>query len=137
MRRQVTDREFYPAVWITMAVLLILWAIWRYLLGRPAIAGCWIYRNLHIYCPGCGGTRALYALFRGQIVTSFYEHPAVPLCAATVAVYLTSQTVWRLRGRVGWRLQYSDRWPRWLLILLLVNCAVRNILLLCFQIPIP
>lgn len=30
-------------------------------------------------CPGCGGTRAVNALFHGSLAQSFCYHPAVPL----------------------------------------------------------
>ena len=36
-----------------------------------------------LYCPGCGGTRAVKALLRGHIVQSFMYHPLVPYLAAS------------------------------------------------------
>ena len=39
---------------------------------------CAFHRLTGFYCPGCGGTRAVKALFHGKIITSFLFHPFVP-----------------------------------------------------------
>jgi len=132
----VSDQQIYPALWITLALLAAGYWIWRDLLGSPSLRGCWFYRNFHIYCPGCGGTRALMALFQGHVIQSLYYHPAVPFAAISVTLYLLSQTLWRIRGRRGWVLHYSNRWLWALLAMLLGNCAVRNLLWFQFAIPI-
>ena len=136
MNKRVTDKEIYPALWVALLAFAGGFLLWRYPLGRPNISGCWIWENFHVYCPGCGGTRALTALGRGAVFQSLYYHPAVPIVAGIAALYLTSQTVWRLRGKSGWTLRYSPRWPAMLLGLLLANCALRNLLWLGFGIPI-
>lgn len=38
---------------------------------------CWINRMSHLYCPGCGGTRAFFAWIHGHWLTSLYYHPVV------------------------------------------------------------
>ncbi len=136
MGRAMTDREAYPAAWTVLAALALAFFVWRYALGAPAVGRCWIWEHWHVYCPGCGGTRALTALARGQVGRALYYHPAVPLLAALGTVYLASQTLWRLRGRRGWTLRYDPRWPGMLVGLFLINCAVRNLLWLGFGIPI-
>lgn len=35
-----------------------------------------------LYCPGCGGTRAVRALLSGHPVLSFLYHPVVPYMAS-------------------------------------------------------
>lgn len=40
---------------------------------------CAVHDLLHVYCPGCGGTRAIFALLQGQILTSLYYNPAIVL----------------------------------------------------------
>ena len=136
MNRQMTDREVYPAAWITVAVLAAVFLIWRYVLHAPAVSGCWVYRTWHLYCPGCGGTRALIALAKGQLLQALWFHPIVPVTAIWASIYLASQTLWRLRGRSGWALHYDSRWPIWLLRLLVANWIVRNLLMLGFGIKL-
>lgn len=135
-RQKMTDREVYPTVWITLAVLGSGVLFWRYALGKPTISACWFYSNFHVYCPGCGGTRALIALLHGQFLRSLYYHPAVIFTAVSVIAYLLTQTIWRLRGRRGWTLHYGDQWLWCFGVILLINCILRNLLWFCFQIPL-
>ena len=135
-RSAMTDREVYPTAWITLGGLTLAYLIWRYGLGAPTVSRCWVWEHWGIYCPGCGGTRAVIALAHGHLLEALYYHPAVPVAAALAAVYLVSQTVWRLRGRRGWVLRYDSRWPAMLVGRFLANCAVRNLLWLGFGIGI-
>ena len=135
-KRAMTDREAYPAAWILVGTLALAYLIWRYALGSPTVSRCWIWEHWGVYCPGCGGTRAVIALAHGRLMESLYYHPAVPVMAVLGGAYLFSQTLWRLRGRRGWVLRYDPRWPVLLAGLFLVNCAVRNLLWLGFGIPL-
>ena len=134
--RPMTDREAYPAAWITLAVLAGAFRLWRFVLGEPTVSRCWIWEHWHVYCPGCGGTRALMALARGQLGQALRYHPPVVVTLFLAAAYLLTQTVWRLRGRRGWTLHYRPWWPALLVGLFLVNCLVRNVLWLGFGIPL-
>ena len=132
MNKQVTDREVYPAVWVTLTALGVGALLWKYALGAPTISRCWVWEHWHIYCPGCGGTRAVLALAHGHVLRAQYYHAPAVVTAILAAVYLVSQTVWRLRGRQGWVLHYDSRWPGMLAALFLGNCVLRNILWLGF-----
>lgn len=132
----MTDREAYPAAWVLVGTLALAYLVWRYGLGMPTVSRCWVWEHWGVYCPGCGGTRAVIALAKGNLLEALYYHPAVPVLAGLGTVYLTSQTVWRLRRRRGWVLRYDPRWPALLVGLFLVNCAVRNVLWLGFGIGI-
>ena len=134
--RPMTDREAYPAAWITLAVLAGAFLLWRFVLGEPTVSRCWIWEHWHVYCPGCGGTRALMALARGQLGQALRYHPPVVVTLFLAAAYLLTQTVWRLRGRRGWVLHHHRRWPAPLVGLFLGNCLVRDVLWLGFGIPL-
>ena len=136
MDKRITDREVFPAVCILIGILLSGYFIWKYFLGEPTISGCWIYSNLHVYCPGCGGTRALEALLQGKILRSFACHPAVPAAFIWVVIYLLSQVISRIRKGRGWALRYDDRWVVLFFGILVINCTIRNVLLLGFSITI-
>ena len=132
----ITDREAYPAAWITLAALVGAFLIWRFALGEPTVSRCWVWEHWQFYCPGCGGTRALMALARGQLGRALWYHPPVVATLSLAAAYLMTQTVWRLRARRGWTLHYDRRWPAALVGLFLLNCLVRNVLWLGFGISL-
>lgn len=48
-------------------------------LGLLPESPCLVHDLFHIYCFGCGGTRALFALLRGELLQSLYYNPAVLL----------------------------------------------------------
>jgi hypothetical protein len=130
------DRELYPAVLVTAALLGCGLLIWKYVLGKPALAACPFYTRFHLYCPACGGTRALLALKGGHVLQALAYNPAVPFVILSAAAYLLSQTLWRLRGRRGWVLRESAAWWKCLAILLAANCVLRNLLWAWLQIPL-
>ena len=60
--------------------------------GSPAaqrLPKCLFHEWTGLYCPGCGGTRALYALLHGDLKTSLHENllliPAGLTAAALIA----------------------------------------------------
>ena len=135
-RGSMTDREAYPTAWITLAVLVLLYLLWRFALGAPTVSRCWVWEHWHVYCPGCGGTRALMALAQGRVGAALWYHTPVVITLALAAIYLFSQTAWRLRGKRGWVLRYDRRWPMVLVGLFLANCVVRNVLWLGLCVPL-
>ena len=48
---------------------------------------CVAVRFLHLYCTGCGGTRAVGALFSGDILGSLRLNPFVPIAALLFIYY--------------------------------------------------
>lgn len=54
---------------------------------------CVLYTFFGIYCPGCGGTRAIEYLLQGDFLSSFIYHPVVPYTAVLMGCYLVSHTL--------------------------------------------
>jgi hypothetical protein len=55
---------------------------------------CPVFFWLHIYCPGCGGTRALAALLHGRLDEAMHWNAMVVLFLPFAAVFL-ALTYWR------------------------------------------
>ncbi|MBQ2767842.1 MAG: DUF2752 domain-containing protein [Clostridia bacterium] len=93
--------------------------------------GCAMKQILHIYCPGCGGTRAVRALLFGQLGESLRANPIVLWGAGLLAV----QYVRTIRALVR-RDPACCRIPAWswisVIVILLVFFVVRNVLLIGF-----
>ena len=89
---------------------------------------CLFHTVTGYYCPGCGGTRALQALFQGHFLTSFLEHPFVPYAAVLCTWFLLSQTIERLsHHKLPLVMHYKDRYLWIGLAILIINCMVKNI----------
>lgn len=89
-----------------------------------------------LYCPGCGGTRALKALFSGDIIRSFICNPAVVYAAGLYVWFMCSHVLARLtKGRVS-GLKYRHIYLCILFLILLVNFLVRNYLLINYGVVI-
>ena len=55
--------------------------------------GC-VFRALTgLYCPGCGGTRAVTEMLHGRLLSSLYYHPAVLPSAVMYVLFMGSHTV--------------------------------------------
>lgn len=89
---------------------------------------CLFHTVTGYYCPGCGGTRAVCALFQGHFLISFLEHPFVPYAAVLCAWFLLSQTIERLsHHKLPLAMHYKDRYLWIGLAILIINCMVKNI----------
>lgn len=97
-----------------------------------------VFRSMMgLYCPGCGGTRAVLELLRGHILQSIRYHPVVVYAAGLYGWYLVSNTIEWLSGR---KIAVGSRYHRWYgigaAVLVIVNCLLRNLLLLVFHITL-
>lgn len=97
------DTNFYIVGWGCILLLLIYMGL-KTILHIDIIdylPACFFYTATGFYCPGCGGTRAAFALARGDLLTSLFFHPFVPYAVAVGGWFMISQTIQRLsRGRI-------------------------------------
>lgn len=96
-RKPSTDRTFYILGLILAAPLSFLWLLqtserFHFNLMK-LIPPCIFHRLSGLYCPGCGGTRAVKALMEGHFVASFFHHPFVLYCAVLYALFMISHTL--------------------------------------------
>ena len=85
-----TDRVFYEigivALCICAAAVLLYFCTGINLLtiGYP----CIFNKLTHLCCPGCGGTRAIRALLKGNIRRCFYDYPPLLFGITVYAVFM-------------------------------------------------
>lgn len=82
-----------------------------------------------LYCPGCGGTRAVRYLLQGEWLLSFRFHPLVPY---TALVLILEAVSFLAAGLCGDRRLYLGHEKLFLYLaaaIVAVNFAVRNYLL--------
>ncbi len=97
------------------------------------LSSCMFLQVFGFYCPGCGGTRAVQALFVGNILKSLWYHPLVLYTLVIFGGFMLTQTLKRLhvRGIKGWKVHGWHFYGA--AILLSANWILKNILLIFFH----
>lgn len=96
---------------------------------------CVFRTYLGLYCPGCGGTRAILALLAGHPLESFRYHPVVLYGTALYGWYLITNTIqWITKDKLPVAVRYHAWFGIGAVVLTLGNWVLRNILLLVFHI---
>src|ERR1035441_2672210 len=94
---------------------------------------CQFHRLTGLNCPGCGGTRALYALLHGHWATALRDNALLVGGLAAVA----GRGLWfgakKLRGQDGEFFRPQFLWP--LLVVALVFTVLRNLPAFAFLSP--
>ncbi|MEI6674882.1 MAG: DUF2752 domain-containing protein [Verrucomicrobiota bacterium] len=54
---------------------------------RALSVGCYFRRLTGCHCPGCGGTRAFFALLRGEVGLAWRMNPLLPAGVATGGLF--------------------------------------------------
>ncbi len=100
---------------------------------------CLFHRVSGLYCPGCGGTRAVHALLEGNLIASFLYHPFVPYAAVLYALFMVSHTVEWIAARK--KSSRETRFTKGLslnsgylfagILLILLQWMVKNLLAIC------
>lgn len=90
----------------------------------PCVFSSW----LRIYCPGCGGTRAVDALLHGHVLESVWYHPLVLYTVIIFGGFMLTQGLERLGVRWvrGWK--YHNWHLYGAVIVLVCNFLVKNLL---------
>lgn len=77
MRKNKTDWTY---ICVFIGTLIIVFSVTFYIIYLNKfikIPECAVYKTFGIYCPGCGGTRAVYSLYRGEILKSVFYNPII------------------------------------------------------------
>lgn len=135
--RKTLEDELFRIGLTALAAVMALAVLYVCVLQKfiPPIP-CFINAVLGIYCPGCGGTRALLSLLHGHFLKALWYHPFVPYFIFIYAGFLLTQGLHRL-GLKKVRAWKFHNWYLWVgLGILIVNFAVKNILRLQFGISL-
>ena len=138
-KQTTIEDQLYNIGLCLLAVLPLAVILYRYLQTRLPILTipCLLHTFTGYYCPGCGGTRAVYALMHLQFWKSFCYHPLVPYGTAVYLWFMISHTIEKLSRH---RLHIGMKWnPRWLwaaLVILILNVLLKDGMLLLFHIDL-
>lgn len=107
---------------MTLMVNGTLWAVLNQIFHMP----CIFHLITGLYCPGCGGTRAVKYLLTGQIGKSLQYHPLVLYTAAVVLAEVVSALAAKKADRPEWYLGHEKLFIYLGLGIILVNWIVKN-----------
>ena len=130
---ETLDRYFYVTGWIIIAIASAI-VIFIGINGTGILEKmppCTLHEYTGFYGPGCGGTRAVFALFHGRLIRSFVFHPFVPYTAIVGGWFMISQTIERItmhKLHIGMHFRAIYMWIA--IAIILVNCLVKNALIL-------
>lgn len=94
--------------------------------------GCSFKTKFHIYCPGCGGTRALKALLQFHPIKSLYYNPIVIILIITIIILVILKTREKRYNKSVYKIR--KRVLNSFLVTWLIYFIFRNILLIYFGI---
>ena len=100
----------------------------EYLLPLSPFKSCLWDKVLGIYCPGCGGTRAVEALLHGKFFTSAWYHPAVMYGVCIYCVFMFSHFLNKItKGRIK-GIKFHSWYLYGAVVIIVANCLIRNYL---------
>lgn len=131
MDRQSTleDRLYFIGWFFLIAGGIGIFIYFQFILPNVTVFPCVFFHILGIYCPGCGGTRALSALLQGNILLSLWYHPLVLYTVVLFGGFMLTQTLERIhvKGIKGWKFHNWHMYAA--IVILAANWGVKNFLL--------
>lgn len=118
-------------------VVCVLWGFLPSVLTGLFHVPCVFHRITGLYCPGCGGTRAVEMLLQREVILSFFYHPIVLYGAVLYGWFMISHTIEYLsKGRLKIGMKYRNLYLYLALFLVIINIAVKDVALTAFHIDI-
>lgn len=135
MKQKQRPLYLYIGFHVMIPILFLLAMLLRNLLqsAPPILLNCWIHDLWHLYCPLCGGTRAVSAMIRLDFLEALRYNAAVVIL---FFLFLIGDLVLLIR-----LLRKKEKWwsiPLWCWIgaaaLLLGYTVLRNLLMVVWRI---
>ena len=95
------------------------------------IVSCAVKHLLHIYCPGCGGSRSLVSLFRLDLISAFTLYPPMAILLFFLIDIDVRATLAVVRNERGYLEKFKLTSVVLIPLVMLICCFVRNYLLIC------
>jgi hypothetical protein len=95
---------------------------------------CLFWKFFGIYCPGCGGTRAVIALLHGKFLLSAWYHPLVMYVVVMYGLFMLSHTLEKIHFPAIKGMKFRTGIMYGALVVLALNFVLKNVLKFCFGI---
>ena len=127
------DSNFYILGWccIALAVGIVVLNDVFHIQLASLMPPCIFHKITGLYCLGCGGTRAMFALVRGDVFKSLFYHPIVAYTAVVGGWFMISQTIERMsKGKIHIAMHFRIIYLWIGVALAVLNCIWKNAVLL-------
>lgn len=128
----LTREEENILYWVGMIMLPIglgiAYAVTQWIIPRTPEVECFIWSIFGVYCPGCGGTRALVALAEGEILLSIWYHPLIMYGIVLYAAYMITHTLEKLHIFSVKGIRFTVAYLYGALGVIAINCVLKNVL---------
>lgn len=139
-RKETEQEKIERGLYVTGLCLLgmagVIFLIWQMTpdFFRFLWTPCVFHTLTGLYCPGCGGTRAVGAFFKGKFLLSFGYHPIVLYGMVIYGWFLISHTIQNIsRGKCRLGMRYRDIYLWIALGIVIINTAVKDIALTAYH----
>lgn len=135
-KKLTDDYYIYNSFLATIIIFGILAILYKcYFYKYIEIPLCFFYIKCGVYCPACGMTRAFLSLIKGDFFKAIYYNPAFVYVVIAVAVYMISATICKILKK-DIIIKYKNTYLYIGIGILIINCIIRNILLIGYGIRI-
>lgn len=137
-KQKSLEDELYPVGLLLLSVAAVVIPVLRIFVlpwmdSLPL--GCAFWTFLGVYCPGCGGTRAVKALLDGHLLESLWYHPLVMYGVVLYFSLMISWTFAKLHlFGIKRGLKFRAGYFYGMLVVIAVNFILKNVLKFCFGI---
>lgn len=119
----------FISILITYILIIILGILYfSFLKNFILIPSCPIYTHLGIYCPACGGTRAVISLFHFDLISSIKFNPIVIYTIFFTTLYLITESIniiFNKKINIPFKLILKIG-----IFILFINCIIKNLIIL-------
>jgi hypothetical protein len=134
MDRKKLIRRFF-IINAVFVLTVAAFAVFLYYYRDNPNMSCVFLKVFHLYCPGCGGTRALFSLLHGDILASLAYNPLLILTALFVLFYEIAYIV-HIFGNVkpsAFFLRLYNILPIIFVVIVILFAVIRNLLVIFFK----
>lgn len=126
-----TEKWIYRITNVCLVFLIFLYFVIILFQRNGWQIECVFYKYMHMYCPGCGGTRAFLSFMELKWGKSFCYHPFVPYSIILMLSFSASNSIEKIsKGRFRIGMHFHDWYLYVGLAIILLNFLMKNVLLM-------